>query len=93
MKHSICSSLYASLFVVAMAVMLFSACQQQSTSPTGETAGSSMDKVAANIVFIYADTILAKYEVFQQKGAELAKREQEETAKLQQKGKALEDEV
>jgi outer membrane protein len=93
MKQSFCSSLYASLLALAIAALSFSACQQNPPQLGGEAAAGSNSAAAANIVFIYADSILAKYDVFQEKGAELAKREQEETAKLQQKGKAIEDEV
>lgn len=77
------------LAALTMAVLGFTACRQQADQ-SGASAGETP---AASIVFIYADSILAKYNVFQEKGTALAQREQEENAKLQQKGKALEDEV
>ncbi|PHN04968.1 OmpH family outer membrane protein [Flavilitoribacter nigricans] len=79
-------------FAALIAGLLFlNACQQN--APQESAAGESMDKSASSVVFIYADTILAKYDVFQEKGAELAQREQAETAKLQEKGRAIEQEV
>lgn len=72
-------------------LFFLNACQQ--SAPQGTAAGGPAEKSSPSVVFIYADTILAKYDVFQEKGAELAQREQEETAKLQEKGRAIEQEV
>lgn len=79
------------ILALALPVLILSACQEKAAQ-NSETA-SSASGASANVVFIYADTILAKYSAFQEKGSALAQREQEETAKLQVKGKALEDEV
>lgn len=92
MKHSIRLSLYSATVAVLAVLLLFSACQQNA-SQSGDTTSASAEAATPSVVFVYADSILAKYEVFQEKGAELARREQEETAKLQEKGKAIENEV
>ena len=62
--------------------------------PTDNEADTAATAPATpSIVFIYTDSILANYNVFQEKGAALARREQEENAKLQEKGRAIEQEV
>lgn len=80
-------------FAAIVAGSLFLNACQQNAPQTGAEGAATADKSTPSVVFIYADSILAKYDVFQEKGAELAKREQEETAKLQEKGRAIEQEV
>lgn len=92
MKNSIRLSFYYAACTAAMAMLLLSACQQNA-GQEGAGNAAPAEQATPSIVFIYADSILAKYEVFQVKGAELARREQEETAKLQEKGRAIENEV
>lgn len=93
MNHSVSFRFFLpGLAVLLTGILTFSACQQNTPQENGDSAAPS-ERAAANVVFIYADTILAKYEVFQEKGTALAQREQEETAKLQEKGRAIEQEV
>ena len=80
-------------FAALLAGLLFlNACQQNGSPSAGGEAAAAANSTPS-IVFVYADSILAKYDVFQEKGAELAQREQAETAKLQEKGRAIEQEV
>lgn len=80
-------------FTAFVAGMLFLSACQQNAPQSGAEGAATGEKSTPSVVFIYADTILAKYDVFQEKGAELAQREQEENAKLQEKGRAIEQEV
>lgn len=79
------------LLMVSM-MLLTTACEQAGENPAS-VSDSDTETTVPSIVYINADTILANYTVFQERGAVLAQREQEETAKLQQKGRALEQEV
>lgn len=91
MNHSINFRFFLSgILAIIGAALLLTACQ---TTDKQEVSATATETTTPSIVFIYADTILAKYDVFQEKGAELAQREQEETAKLQEKGRAIEQEV
>lgn len=89
-----------SLRLVGLAIVAccLSACQQKAATPeTG--AATATTPAAANagggtkIVFVYADTLLSKYEDFSAKQAELEKRQQQAESRIQSRMKALESEV
>lgn len=58
--------------------------------PAAATTGSNG---GTRVVFVYADTLLAKYEDFSTKQAELEKRQQQAESRIQSRMKALETEI
>lgn len=83
---------------LAIVACCLSACQQKpaaDAAPSGEkaTAPAASTDGSPKIVFVYADTLLAKYEAFSTKQAELEKRQQQAESRIQSRMKALEAEV
>jgi outer membrane protein len=88
--------LFFGLFLLALGL---GACQ--SSGEKGESSPAAPAPAVAqagnsggpSVVFVYADTLLAKYEDFSTKQAELEKRQQQAESRIQSRMKALETEI
>jgi outer membrane protein len=89
---------FTGIRAVGLVVVLASlaACQPKESKESGTAAAQPAAEVAAGgskIVFVYADTLLAKYNYFSDKQKELEGRQKQAEDQIQARLKALENEV
>lgn len=84
---------FAALVVSGMLVL--SACQQPAGDQTGSAGTADTSRVSArkDIVYVDADTIMAKYDFFEDLQKELETQSKQLEQQIQSKGKSFQDEV
>lgn len=79
------------LLPLSLFIILIAACRQ--SAPTETPVATPAVDQTPSIVFVYADTVIARYKAFAEKQAALEKRGAEAESQLQSKARSLEREI